>query len=413
MRILIAGQTYAPAHNGQAVFTTNLAEGLARQGHQVVMVAPSTGLKWQSKNQNGVQIEAISSISMAHINPNANFSLPGVVELAVEKIVRQFRPNIIHIQDHYMLSYAALGAGRRYKIRVVGTNHFMPENVTPYLPFGIPRQWYVNLNQALWQWMLHTYNQLDSVTGPSRTAVKIMHQNGLRTPAQPISCGVDLERFHPIPNLDRAAVRQRYQLDPHKTTFLFVGRIDGEKRIDLLLHAFSQLGRDDIQLAIAGRGAVLPELMALANSLQLTHQVHFLGYLPDADLPLLLNSADVFVMPSEAELLSIASLEAMACGLPVLLAHAQALPELVNQGFNGYLFEPGNLDDLIHTIAIFADHPERLERLGAGSLKKVAPHSIQNTIHTYENLYEHVIASSAVQPRFRHAMPLRWLFKRQ
>jgi glycosyltransferase involved in cell wall biosynthesis len=413
MRILIAGQTYTPARNGQAVFTTNLAEGLARHGNEVVMLGPSKSLQWQTHQQNGVRIEAISSINPTHINPNANASLPGIVEMAADKIIRTFRPDIIHIQDHYMLSYAALRTGRRYRIRVVGTNHFMPENVTPYLPIKLPQNWYPDLNRLFWQWMLHTYNQLDSVTGPSRTAVKIMVQNGLSVPAQPISCGVDLQRFHPIPGLDRAAILQQYPLDPHKTTFLYVGRIDNEKRLDLVLRAFAELRRDDIQLALAGRGSVLPELISLANTLHINHQVHFLGYVADADLPLLLNSADVFVMPSEAELLSIASLEAMACGLPMLLARAQALPELVTEGFNGYLFEPGSQSDLMQKLTILADHPERLARLGAGSLKKVAPHSLQNTIHSYENLYEHVLASSAVQPRFRHAMPLRWLFKRQ
>jgi glycosyltransferase involved in cell wall biosynthesis len=411
MRILIAGQTYAPAHNGQAVFTTNLAEGLARQGHEVTMIAPSNSLKWKIRTHNGVRIEAISSANFTSINPNANASLPGIVELAIEKIVRDFRPNIIHIQDHYMLSYAALGAARRHHVRVIGTNHFMPENLTPYLP--LPKKIQSDLHGAFWQWMLHTYNQLDFVTGPSRTAVKIMRQKGLHVPAQAISCGVDLERFRPLPELDRAAVRQRYQLDEKKVVFLFVGRIDGEKRIDLLLRAFHRLQRDDIQLAVAGRGAILPELQALSETLGITEQVRFLGYLPDDDLPALLNSVDAFVMPSEAELLSIASLEAMACGRPVLLARAQALPELVNEGVNGFLFEPGNLDSLAKTIALLADHPERLAKLGSGSLEKVVPHSLQNTLHAYEKLYEHVVASVAVQPRFRHAMPIQWLFKRQ
>ncbi|MFZ6027852.1 MAG: glycosyltransferase [Chloroflexota bacterium] len=411
MRILIAGQTYAPARNGQAVFTTNLAEGLARQGHQVTAIVPSPDLRWRTGAENGVQIEWLTSASLANFNPNAAASIPGVIDLATEKIFTRFRPEIIHIQDHYMLGAAALAAAWRRKLCTVGTNHFMPENVTPYFP--IPKPLKASTNWLLWQWMLSTYNRLDWVTGPSRTAVKIMRQNGLHAPAQAISCGVDTQRFRRL-DIDRNALRQRHNLAPEKTIFSYVGRIDNEKRLDLLIRAFHSLQRSDIQLAITGRGAVLPMLVNLVKQLGMEAQVRFLGYLPDEELPSLLNSMDVFVMPSEAELLSIASLEAMACGLPVLLAHSQALPELVTDGCNGYLFKPGDVASLAHAITLLADHPEQLARLGTSSIQKVQSHSLENTIRTYERLYENLLTKPVGQSQKIDRMPLgQSLFKRQ
>lgn len=411
MRILIAGQTYAPARNGQAVFTTSLAEGLAKQGHQVIAIIPSQDLKWRACTRNGVQLELLSSTSLAAINPNAVVSIPGVIDLAVEKIFTRFQPEVVHVQDHYMLGSATLAAAWRHNVYTVGTNHFMPENVTPYFP--IPRQIKPSINWLLWQWMLHTYNQLDWVTGPSRTAVKIMRQNGLYAPAQAISCGVDTQRFQRL-DIDSSALRQHYQLDPGKVVFSYVGRVDNEKHLDLLIKAFHNLQRNDIQLAITGRGAMLPALVNLVKQLNLEEQVRFLGYLPDEALPALLNSVDVFVMPSEAELLSIASLEAMACGLPVLLAHSQALPELVTDGCNGYLFKPGDLANLAHYVALLADHPEQLAQLGNSSLKKVQSHSLDNTIRAYERLYENVATKPIGQTHRLERMPFgQSLFKRQ
>jgi glycosyltransferase involved in cell wall biosynthesis len=236
--------------------------------------------------------------------------------------------------------------------------------------------------------MLRFFNRLDVVTAPSKTAAAILRRRGLRVPVYPISCGVDLSRFHWDASVDRSATRQRYGLAPDRCMFLFVGRVDGEKRLDVLLHALALLKRDDIQLAIAGKGAALKGLKALARALKLGDRVRFLGFVPDGDLPALLNSADIFTMPSEAELLSIATLEAMACGRPLLVAQAEALPELVTPGVNGYLFQPGNPVDAARHMALLAAQPLRWASMGAASLDKVQHHSLENTVSSYEKIYE-------------------------
>ena len=137
--------------------------------------------------------------------------------------------------------------------------------------------------------------------------------------------------------MDRKICRERYGLDLDRKVFFFVGRIDKEKRIDVILRALQRLERDDIQFCVAGHGAALGKLKRMAHELELGDLVRFTGFVPNEDLPCLINSLDAFVMPSEAELLSIASLEAMACGRPMLAANAVALPELVTDGMNGYL----------------------------------------------------------------------------
>lgn len=140
-------------------------------------------------------------------------------------------------------------------------------------------------------------------------------------------------------------------------------------------------------LAVAGIGAALSSYENLVHTLGLEDQVRFLGFVPYEDLPLLLNSVDVFVMPSEAELLSIATLEAMATGRPLMVARARALPELVKDGENGYLFEPGDVSDAARCMAELADHPERWENMGAISLVRAREHSLDHILKQYEELY--------------------------
>ena len=214
----------------------------------------------------------------------------------------------------------------------------------------------------------------------------------MKVPVFPISCGVDLKRFRPGALEERQALRGRYGLDPRRRLFLFVGRIGREKRVDVLLRALALLHRADLQVAITGQGSELVSLKRLAAHLGLEESARFTGYVPEGDLPGLLHSADVFVMPSESELLSIATLEAMASGLPLLAAHAKALPELVSEGLNGYLFRAGDVLDLARHMAILADHPERLPKMGAASLERAQAHSLENMLDNYEKVYERVLA---------------------
>lgn len=393
MRILIAGTTYYPAVNGQAIFTINLAEGLARHGHEVLMITHSMRERPYKIIRNGVKIYGVRSVSLSRWNPGAYLSLfPGEPVLQVFKY---FRPDVVHIQDHYPISWSVANLGRKYDVPVAGTNHFMPENLAPYL-YGV--SWFKpGFNWALWKWMLTLYNQLSVATAPSRTAAEILRKNGLRTPVFPISCGVDQHRFQPMPDIDRREMLWRYGLNPHRYTLLFVGRLDGEKRIDLLLQALHLIDRDDIQLVIAGRGAAEKPLKKLAKDLGLGDRVRFTGYVPDTDLPGLLNSVDVFAMPSEAELLSIASLEALSCGRPIIAANSQALPELVDQGFNGYLFNPGDVRDAARIIQLIVNQKDRWPEMQAASLDKVRTHSLDYTLNRYEQVYE-LILSGALQP---------------
>lgn len=382
MRILIAGITYYPYLNGQAVFTVNLAEGLVRRGHQVIVLFPESDTF--SKERNGVRLEAVGSINLSLIHPDS--FLPIFFGKKVHRVFESFQPEVVHIQDHYPLSQLVVDEAKKRRLKIIGTNHFSPDNLTPYIPGASKLK--LLYDRILWHWMMRVYNRLDVVTAPSRSAVDLILKNGLSVPAFPLSCGADLKRFYPDPTIDRTACRLKYGLDPNKTIFLFVGRVDKEKRIDIWLEALRYMQRDDIQLAIAGTGAAMNEITALAKKLKVIGRVRFTNYVRNEELNSLLNSADIFVLASISESLSIASLEAMACGLPLLLSNAFALPDLVTPGVNGYLFKPLDAKDAARYMALLADHPEQWEAMGKASREKAKYHSLENTIQRYEAVYK-------------------------
>ncbi|MDX1601202.1 MAG: glycosyltransferase, partial [Anaerolineales bacterium] len=174
LRILIVGTTYRPAANGQAVFTTNLAEGLADFGHEVAAAVPSERWRSYRERRNGVAVEGLAAMPVGNL-PDARFTpfpLPGL-----RRIFEQFDPQVVHLQDHYPLSRWAYGLARRRDLPVLGTNHFIPENIVHYV---MPLEWgRSGAIAALWWTMQSLYDRLDMVTTPTQTAAEIVCEAGL------------------------------------------------------------------------------------------------------------------------------------------------------------------------------------------------------------------------------------------
>lgn len=389
MKILLTGQAFYQHNNGQAVFTINLAEGLAEAGHRVLVLAPSETGHAYRRQQQGVTLQTVPAL---HLKYNANIT--AFSDRLVAQTTAAFAPDVVHIQDHYFLSRSVLRGGKPQPMKRIGTNHFLPANLMDN--FALPAWLREPVQAWLWRNMLAVYNQLDGVTTPTVTAVAILKKAGLRVPVQAISCGVDRWHFRPRPALDRTVMRRKYGLHPTKTLLIYVGRVDYEKCLDTVIQALATLDRDDLQFAIVGTGRDAHNLQALCAELGLGERVVFTGFVPAADLPLLLNGADAFIMPSYAELQSIATMEAMASGLPVLAANACALPELVTPEVNGYLFAPQDVADIARCITTLLANQAHWASLGAASLAKVEAHTRQNTIQRYLDWYR----------RLRHIDPV-------
>ena len=133
---------------------------------------------------------------------------------------------------------------------------------------------------------------------------------------------------------------------------------------------------------------VLAALKAQAEKLGLADRVTFTGLISDEELREVYLKTDLFVMPGTAELQSLVTLEAMSASTPVVLANAMALPHLVNDGVNGYLFVPNDSDDLAQKITtIMRLSPEDRAAMGAASHAMVARHGLQATLDTFEDIY--------------------------
>jgi colanic acid/amylovoran biosynthesis glycosyltransferase len=160
----------------------------------------------------------------------------------------------------------------------------------------------------------------------------------------------------------------------HAPVVLYIGRLVPEKGQTILLEAVARLtGRGiDVQLQLAGDGALRPELERTAARLDIADRVSFLGAVGQEELRELYERAAVFCLPSFAEGVPVVLMEAMAMGLPVLTTRIAGIPELVEHERSGILVAPGRADELTDSLAGLLEEPELRRNLGANGRRAVA-----------------------------------------
>jgi gas vesicle protein len=165
--------------------------------------------------------------------------------------------------------------------------------------------------------------------------------------------------------------------------------LDDEKRIHILLEAVAKLTEHpNVTVELVGDGGERENLARRAKELGISDRVIFTGHISDQELPKAYERCTAFVMPSIAELQSIATMEAMASGRPVIAADAMALPHLVHNGDNGYLFPADDSDALADRLTRILDADQaELDRLSENSLHLIQSHDIERTIKIFEDLY--------------------------
>jgi glycosyltransferase involved in cell wall biosynthesis len=292
-------------------------------------------------------------------------------------VLSEVKPHAVHIQSHLMVGRFALQAARRQRLRVIATNHVMPENLMRYSL--LPKILHPLAMKIIWLDAGRILRKMDALTTPTKRAAELLEHAAGVSGVLAISCGIDASRFAnntPTSNENPVA--------------LFLGRLDDEKKIDVLLRAAAKLTEHPrLEIQLVGDGGERSRLEELARELGIYERVHFLGHVTDQELPGIYERCTVFVMPSIAELQSIATMEAMASGRPVIAADAMALPHLVHDGDNGYLFPPGDVDRLADRLrrVLTADKAE-LARLSENSLHLIRSHDIERTLTIFEDLYQ-------------------------
>ena len=379
MRIMIVTDQYPPMIGGVPTVTQGLAVDFANRGDQVWVVAPSYGQRDVHRLEHKVHVYRFSSFEWPTYE---ELRIPFLPILPFRRLLKKVDPDIIHIHSPVVLGNIAQIVAGSLRKPVVVTNHYLPINMSRSLSldplFG---KTFITVSYS---YLVHFCNRSEYVTAPTMTALNLLYEHGLRAPAQAISNGVDLKKFSPGDRDKR--LRQHFKLPQDRPLILSVNRLSLEKRIDVLIDAAAKMTRD-AHIAIASTGPAEAGLRAKVEELNLKDKVSFLGFIHDTDLAPLYRLADAFAIPSEAELQSLTTMEAMACGLPVVAANAYALPELVHHEINGFLFQRGNSDEMAQYLDTLVSDAALRKQMGAKSLEIIARHDRTLVLDQWEALY--------------------------
>ncbi|GAA2786536.1 glycosyltransferase [Crossiella cryophila] len=382
LRIVLGADTFPPDVNGAANFAGRLAHGLAGRGHDVHVICPSPTGEPGTVTDGGITIHHLPSVRTP-FHPDFRISLPWQTRKAAD-LLAGLDPDVVHVQSHFPVGRAVLRAATARQVPTVATNHFMPENLFGYLK--IPAALRRSLARLGWRDLVRVYREAGIVTAPTPRAVNLLTANHFPGKPRAISCGIDIEHYA-APRVAKSTV---------DTSVLFVGRLDAEKNVHELIHAVSRI--PGLRAELVGDGFCRTRLESLAAELGVTDRVRFHGVVSDEDLVQAYRRNDIFCMPGTAELQSLATMEAMAAGLPVVAADAMALPHLVHPGVNGHLYPPADLDALTGHLAELAADPDQRAAMGEASEKLITRHALEATLATFEQVYAELVRPHAPTP---------------
>ncbi|MDW8065269.1 MAG: glycosyltransferase [Anaerolineae bacterium] len=196
------------------------------------------------------------------------------------------------------------------------------------------------------------------------------HLRAFRDKCRIVPLGIDVARFFSVPAEAAQALRSSWCSASHRPHVLFVGRLRYYKGIDTLLYALARL--PDIHATIVGTGPMERPWRMLARDLRILDRVHFLGEVPDSELPLVYHAADLFVLPANAraEAFGTVLLEAMAAGLPVITTEIGTGTTWV-VGEAGWIVPPRDPVALAEAIWLALDQPEVARARGRQGQERV------------------------------------------
>jgi len=338
--------------SGVGVTLVRLADALMARGHHVRVYAPSYPMELGVRDR--AEVFRVPSVPF-FLYRDVQWAFPRLKNVIED--ARGFRPDLVHVATEFSLGVTGLKVARALDVPVVASAHTDYEQyAAKYYGVG----WAI---RAGWHYMRWFYGQAETVLCPTRLFERHMNRRGVHHTGI-WSRGIDAGLFHPRFRSD--AYRSRFGAGERDLLVTYVGRIAREKNLDMLLDAWELLGtrHHNAQLVLVGRGPLEDDIRRRA-----VPRVQLAGLLPQGrELAEAFASADLFVFPSTSETFGNVLLEAMASGLPSVVAAAGGVLEMTRHGDNSWLVEPDDVDALRAGLdRLMSDRALRLQ-LATGAL---------------------------------------------
>ena len=376
------------------------------RGHETAVIAPSAD-SFKDRTRHLGELDYITVPQTGSIPIHFQRSLPlihgdnvlksvFVKSKRIENILTDFKPHIVHYNGWGPLCKKTYGAQKRIGTgATIATCHGVPMHVTN--AFFRPNPVTMKFEKHIWRMMVRFYGQMGFVLSPSPFVNRKLIEAGLpKQLGEPLSNGIVTEQYKRIEHKLRDETRSRYGLPVHKVLLTYIGRLDPEKNIHVLTGAIRRFYENErVHFVVAGAGKLRKKLEALKK--EGGDNLSLFNWLDHRELVDILGVSDVFFIPSPSESQSITTLEAMASSLPVIACNGGALPDLVQDEVNGFLFSSDQIDLCMERLAILIADPKLREAFGKASRRQAMRHDMNKVITTLENRYQRLTDYKPVQ----------------
>lgn len=375
LSICMVSDDFLPSATGVGTHLQHVATYLAKRGHRLLIITTRRPGQPASEVWNGVDVRRMSTVKVF------GFFQGVPLERTIEKIIREFQPNLIHFHYLGLMMLRAMRVAERLRLPIVYTYHMTEDHLTqpvPMRPFRslIARQ------------IIKICNRADLVISVSRANLTLLPPRGIATPIRYISNPVG---FRETTSVESVPVESSFAV-------MFAGRLNPEKNIPLLLRAFSKLLEKvpGAILWVAGEGAQRGMLEQMCADLKISKNVRFLGFLHHDQLSRYYAACDVFVLPSLVETQGLVAMEAMRFSKPLIVARSVVTAEeLVDDGVSGYIVDERSPEELAARLFKLASAPDLREKMGQLGRTKSDEYNPDVVIPALEEAYASVLRERA------------------
>ncbi|NWF60298.1 MAG: glycosyltransferase family 4 protein [Fischerella sp.] len=364
---------------GNVTYSREITNALLERGHQVSF------LHFAQEETQLDNWPNCPEVPLPFIYKSQVYTIPTFKATKVlTQSLRRIKPNIVHAS----LTLSPLD----FVLPEICEELNLPLIATFHTPFAGKGAKLVSGTQLLaYQLYAPFLGNYDRVIVFSQIQRELLARMGVRSEKiAVIPNGVDVTKYSP----GISQVKAEFDAD---RLFVYQGRLAPEKNVEPLLRAWKQADMgSESKLLIVGNGPLKPSLEPFYNS---EHGIHWLGFVADENRRIeILRGADVFILPSLVEGLSLSLLEAMACGIACLATDVGADGEVLEKGA-GVILNPKTVRPQLRTLLpLFRDHPELTTLLGQKARKRVLErYTLSSNITQLELLYEEVIRQQRVQ----------------
>ena len=323
MKIAFFTETFLPKVDGIVTRLTKTIEFLTKNGDEVIVFCP----EGCPDSYKGATIVGVAAMPLP-LYPELKLGLPGP---AVSDKLEEFKPDLVHVVNPAVLGLGGIWLAKTNNIPLIASYH-------THLPKYLEHYGMGMLEPLLWELLKAAHNQALLNLCTSTAMVNELEDKGIQRTAL-WQRGVDTENFRPELRSEKMREKLFGKYQNTDSLLIYVGRLSAEKQIERIKPVLDNI--PGACLALVGDGPYRGQLEKIFENTK----TNFIGYLSGEELASAYASGDIFLFPSSTETLGLVLLEAMAAGCPVIGANKGGIPDIINDGINGCLYDPDEKDN--------------------------------------------------------------------